>query len=220
MTVSAVTAAASTTSVKSSSQSLAANFDNFLKLLTTQLQNQDPLAPMDANAFTSQLVQFASVEQAIATNTKLGELGKLIQNSGTASAMGMLGQQVSAGTDKIGLAQSGGASIRYRLPEAAAKVQVTVLDDHGRTVRSFPGGSAAGENLVRWDGTDNSAARAPAGTYTVRVEAARADGTKVDASQFVIGTVQGIEPNGSDLQLVVDGTSVPMSAVRNISRPV
>jgi flagellar basal-body rod modification protein FlgD len=87
-------------------------------------------------------------------------------------------------------------------------------------VRSFPGGSAAGENLVRWDGTDNSAARAPAGTYTVRVEAARADGTKVDASQFVIGTVQGIEPNGSDLQLVVDGTSVPMSAVRNVSRPV
>ena len=55
MTVSAV-AAASTTTVKSSSQSLAANFDNFLKLLTTQLQNQDPMAPMDANAFTSQLV--------------------------------------------------------------------------------------------------------------------------------------------------------------------
>ena len=218
MTVSAV-AAGSTSSLKSSSQSLAVNFDNFLKLLTTQLQNQDPLAPMDANAFTSQLVQFASVEQAISTNTKLGELGKLIQTSSTASAMGMLGQQVTATTDKVGLGATGGANIRYQLPEAVAKVQVTVLDGSGRTVRSFSGAGAAGENLVRWDGADNSAARAPAGVYTVRVEAARADGTKVAAGQFVSGTVQGIEPNGSELQLVVDGTGVPMSAVSTVSRP-
>lgn len=218
MTVSAV-AAGSTSSVKSSSQSLAANFDNFLKLLTTQLQNQDPLAPMDANAFTSQLVQFASVEQAISTNTKLGELGKLIQTSSTASAMGMLGQQVTASTDKVGLGATGGANIRYQLPEAAAKVQVTVLDEHGQAVRSFAGASAVGENLVRWDGTDSSAAHAPASVYTVRIDALRADGTKIDATQFVSGTVQGIEPNGSELQLVVDGTGVPMSAVSTVSRP-
>ena len=218
MTVSAV-AAGSTSSVKSSSQSLAANFDNFLKLLTTQLQNQDPLAPMDANAFTSQLVQFASVEQAISTNTKLGELGKLIQTSSTASAMGMLGQQVTATTDKVGLAATGGANIRYPLPEAAAKVQVTVLDEHGQAVRSIAGAPAMGENLVRWDGTDSGAAHAPAGVYTVRIDALRADGTKIDATQFVSGTVQGIEPNGSELQLVVDGTGVPMSAVSTVSRP-
>ena len=151
MTISAVTAG-SPASVKSSSQSLAANFNNFLQLLTTQLQNQDPLAPMDANAFTSQLVDFASVEQAIQTNTKLGELGKLIETSGTASAMGLLGQQVSATTDRIALAAQGDASIRYRLAEPAAKVQISVLDGNGHVVRNAAGGTAAGENLLRWDG--------------------------------------------------------------------
>src|SRR5262245_28642958 len=103
MAISAVGAGGSSP-IKSSSQSLAANFDSFLTLLTTQLQNQDPLAPMDANTFTSQLVEFASVEQAIQTNSRLGELSELIQSSGTSSAIGLLGREVTAATDRIGLA--------------------------------------------------------------------------------------------------------------------
>ena len=217
MTISPVSTGGSA-SVRSSSQSLAANFDNFLQLLTTQLQNQDPLAPMDANAFTSQLVQFASVEQAIQTNTKLGDLGKLIETSGTASAMGLLGQQVTAATDRIALASEGDAAIRYRLAEPAAKVQVSVLDDRGRVVRSALGGTAAGENLLRWDGTDGAGHRLPAGAYTVRVTAERADKTAVAVEQFIAGTVQGIEPKDGQINLVVDGAVVPMSAVRSVRR--
>ena len=217
MTISPVSTGGSA-SVRSSSQSLAANFDNFLQLLTTQLQNQDPLAPMDANAFTSQLVQFASVEQAIQTNTKLGDLGKLIETSGTASAMGLLGQQVTAATDRIALASEGDTAIRYRLTEPAAKVQVSVLDDRGRVVRSALGGTAAGENLLRWDGTDGTGHRLPAGAYTVRVTAERADKTAVAVEQFIAGTVQGIEPKDGQINLVVDGAVVPMSAVRSVRR--
>src|SRR5689334_25229320 len=95
-------AAGSADAVRGTGQSLAANFDNFLKLLTTQLRNQDPVAPMDTNAFTSQLVQFASVEQAIKSNEKLKELGDLIQASGTTSALSMLGRQAVVGTDRVG----------------------------------------------------------------------------------------------------------------------
>ncbi len=134
MAVSAVSAGGSSP-VKSSSQSLAANFDTFLKLLTTQLQNQDPLAPMDANEFTSQLVEFASVEQAIQTNSKLGELGKLIESSGTTSAMGMLGREVTAATDRVGLAASGDAQIRYAATRGRGQ-------DHGhRPGRARPRGA-------------------------------------------------------------------------------
>ena len=125
MAVSAVGALGSG-QVQSSSQTLAGDFDSFLKLLTTQLQNQDPLAPMDANEFTSQLVEFASVEQAIQTNTKLGELGELVESSGTTSAMAMFGREVTAATDSVGLAATGDAEIRYQLPEAAAKIAVTI----------------------------------------------------------------------------------------------
>lgn len=218
MTISAVTAGSST-SAKSSSQSLAANFDNFLQLLTTQLQNQDPLAPMDANAFTSQLVQFASVEQAIQANVKLGDLSKLIETSGTASAMGLLGQEVTASTDRIALAGEGDAAIRYRLAEPAAKVQISVLDDKGQVVRSAVGGTAAGENLVRWDGTDSTGRRLPAGEYTVRVTAEDADRAAVGVEQFIAGTVQGIEPKDGQINLVIDGATVPMSAVRSVRQP-
>jgi flagellar basal-body rod modification protein FlgD len=171
---------------------------------------------MDAASFTSQLVEFASVEQAIQTNTRLAELSRLVEASGTSSAMGLLGQEVTASTDKTSLAAEGEGVIRYRLAEPAAKVQLTLLDGSGRIVRETAGGSAAGENLVRWDGTASSGRRAPPGEYTVRVAASRADGTAVPVEQFVAGRVQGIEPRGGDLHLVVDGAVVPMRAVRTV----
>jgi flagellar basal-body rod modification protein FlgD len=218
MDVNAATAAG-TSSVRSSSQSLAANFDTFLKLLTTQLQNQDPLAPMDANEFTSQLVEFASVEQAIQTNGKLGQLSTLIQASGTSSAMGMLGREVTVATDHVGLAASGDVSIRYRLPEAAGKVTVTLLDAQGRAVRSLTGSAATGENLVRWDGLDGSGRRVAAGSYQIRVDAARADGTAIAAEQYLTGLVEGIEPGADGIALLVAGARVPMSTVRTVRAP-
>ncbi len=205
--------------VKSSSHSLAGNFDSFLRLLTTQLQNQDPLAPMDANEFTSQLVEFASVEQAIQTNTKLGELGKLVATSGTTSAMAMLGQEVTAASDLVGLPASGDAQIRYRLPEDAARVTVTILDGQGRALRSLSGSGAAGENLAPWDGLDSAGTRMAAGSYRLRVEALRADGTALTPDPYVTGTVEGIEPGTDGITLVVAGAEVPMSAVRSVRTP-
>lgn len=213
MTISAI-AGGGGAPTRSSGQSLAANFDNFLNLLTTQLQNQDPLAPMDANSFTAQLVQFASVEQAIQTNGKLAELGAAVHSSATAAAIGLLGQEVSATTDQIALPGGGAAVIRYRLADPAAEVRVSVLDGHGRSVRTLAGSTGAGENLLPWDGTDATGRRLPAGSYTVRIEAARTDGTAAGLEQFVTGKVQAIEPQGGTLNLVIDGATVPMSTVR------
>lgn len=215
MTIASV-GAASGTGVKSPSQGLAANFDNFLHLLTTQLQNQDPLAPMDANSFTSQLVQFASVEQSIQSNTKLAELGAAVQANATASAMGMLGREASATTDRIELGADGDTSIRYQLGRPAQDVRISVIDAHGRVVQTVTGGGAAGEHLLRWDGTDATGRRSAAGQYTVRVDATAADGTAVAVEQFVTGKVQGIEPKDGQLTLLIDGTAVPMSAIRTV----
>jgi flagellar basal-body rod modification protein FlgD len=218
MAISAV-GASGTSQVKTSSQTLAGDFDSFLKLLTTQLQNQDPLAPMDANEFTSQLVEFASVEQAIQTNAKLSDLGELVDTSSTTSAMGMLGREVTAATDTIGLTATGDAQVRYRLPEAAAKIMVTILDSQGRAVRSLAGGTAVGENLVRWDGLDGAGSRAAPGSYRVRVDATRADGTALTAEQYLTGTVEGIEPGADGIKLVIAGAEVPMTTVRTVRAP-
>lgn len=216
-----VTAAGSAASTATgASKGLAGNFDTFLKLLTTQLRQQDPLSPMDATTFTSQLVQFASVEQAIQTNTRLGELTAMAEAGSVAPAMGLLGQEVTAGTDELTLGSEGGATIRYRLPKDAAEATVTLLDAKGRTVATLAGGKAAGENEVAWDGAGADGGRVAAGTYTVRVTAKAADGSAIAAEQFVRGRAEAIERAGGELQLRVAGALVPLGAVSLIREPV
>jgi flagellar basal-body rod modification protein FlgD len=218
MAVSAVTGSGADT-VRGSGQSLAANFDNFLKLLTTQLRNQDPVAPMDTNAFTSQLVQFASVEQAIKSNDKLKELGKLIQASGTTSALSMLGRQAVVGTDRVGLGAAGDATIRYRLPGPAARVTATVVDASGRIVRTLAGTTVAGENTLTWDGLDGAGQRTTAGTYRIQLDAADAAGKAIAAEQYLAGTVEAIEPEAGTISLIVAGAKVSLNDVRAVHAP-
>lgn len=218
MAVSAVSSG-TTGGVQAAGQKLAANFDNFLKLLTTQLQNQDPLAPMDANAFTSQLVQFASVEQAIKTNDQLKELGGLIEASSTSSAMSMLGREAVVATDRVGLGSSGDTTIRYRLSEAAGQATASVIDSGGHIVRTLPAGTAAGENALRWDGLDAAGNRMTAGTYQIHLDASRPDGTAVTVEQYLAGTVEAIEPEAGAVFLIVAGAKVPFGDLRTVRAP-
>jgi len=219
MAVTGTTATSSTSTATSSSsrQTLAGNFDTFLKILTTQLRQQDPLQPMDAAAFTSQLVQFASVEQAIQTNTKLESLTQLARASGTAAALGMLGQQVNATTDQVALPTEGDATIHYRLPSAAAEVQVSLLDAKGQVVHTAAGDPAAGDHALTWNGLGVNGERLPPGSYRARIEAKDAEGAKMAVEQFLDGKVQGIEPGDGDVQLLVDGIPVPLAAIRSVS---
>lgn len=219
-----VTAAVTTTNrgatVRSPNQTLAGNFDTFLKLLTTQLRQQDPLQPMDATTFTSQLVQFASVEQAIQTNTKLESLTQLARTSGTAAALGLLGQDVTAATDKIALAAEGDAAIHYRLPKPAAEVQVSILDAQGKVVQTLAGGTAAGDQALAWNGLGPQGERLPAGSYSVKIAAKDAAGAPLAVEQYLTGRVQGIEPRDGDIQLLVGGLAIPLASVRDIRPPV
>jgi flagellar basal-body rod modification protein FlgD len=219
VTVTSTTATSTSTAATSTSsrQTLAGDFDTFLKLLTTQLRQQDPLQPMDATAFTSQLVQFASVEQAIQANTKLDSLTQLTRTSGTAAALGLLGQQVSATTDQVALPTEGDASIHYRLPSAAAEVQISLLDASGRVVHTAAGDPAAGDHVLTWNGLGAGGERLPSGSYTARIEAKDAEGTTIVAEQFLSGKVQGIEPRDGDVQLLVDGIPVSLAAIRSVS---
>src|SRR5882757_5680230 len=98
--VSGTTTPSSTGSTDSSSSTgldgstIAGNFQTFLTLLTTQLKNQDPLSPLDTNQFTSQLVQFAQVEQQLKANTQLTTLVSLQQTAQNTAALGFVGQKV------------------------------------------------------------------------------------------------------------------------------
>src|ERR1700748_1391705 len=96
-------------------QQLAGNFDEFLQLLTTQLQNQNPLDPLDTNQFTQQLVEFASVEPQINTNTNLQSLSSLQQTSEATSALQLVGSTVTVGGSSAALSNATSTPAQWTL---------------------------------------------------------------------------------------------------------
>ena len=122
-------ASTSPTATQAASNALSGNFQTFLQMLMTQLQNQDPTSPMDTNAFTSQLVQFSSVEQQINTNSSLTQLIQLTQASGVLQSTAMVGHRVSVTSDHLAL-QNGAASVQFTAP-GAGPVAVAVYNDSG-----------------------------------------------------------------------------------------
>ena len=138
-TVSNTSAAATstTTSAANTSRStLSGNFQTFLKLLTTQLQNQDPTSPMDTNQFTNQLVMYSQVEQQIGTNDKLDNLINLGKGQGVNAALGYLGWEVSSESNNLPK-QNGEGHYHIDLANTAKSITVGITDSSGKTIRGM-----------------------------------------------------------------------------------
>jgi flagellar basal-body rod modification protein FlgD len=215
----AATANAAASAAASSRIGLADNFDNFLKLLTTQLQSQDPLSPLDATQFTEQLVQFTGVEQAIKTNDVLGQLVALVRADQVARAVDYLGAEVEASGQTVRLGAGASASVHYRLDQPAAEVAISIYDNAGRLVRAQPGSGLVGTHTVPWDGRDQTGAPLPDGLYRVEVAAKGETGAVAPVSTTMTGVVDGVELLGERIMLSVAGVLLPLDAVTAIRRP-
>ncbi|MGF1454611.1 MAG: flagellar hook assembly protein FlgD [Alphaproteobacteria bacterium] len=205
-----------TTGSAAASKSLADNFDTFLSLLTTQLQNQDPLEPLDTNEFTDQLVQFTEVEQGIATNENLELLISLNEAARAGSAVSYLGQDVVADGSTARL-DDDGATWHYDLSATAAQVDLTVVDENNVPVFKAEGGTGRGDQSFTWDGRDNAGNPVPKGLYALQVNARDAAGNSVIAETTIRGTVSAVDFTGADPSLTVNGVSVPVSKVREVA---
>jgi flagellar basal-body rod modification protein FlgD len=215
----AATTNAATSAAANGRIGLADNFDNFLKLLTAQLQSQDPLSPLDATQFTEQLVQFTGVEQAIKTNDVLGQLVALVRADQISRAVGYLGAEVEAKGQTVRLDADGPATVRYRLDQTAAEVVIDIYDEAGRLVGSRQGMASSGVHDVSWDGRDHTGEQLPEGLYRVEARASDAAGAPVPVSTTVAGTVDGVELLGERLMLSVDGVLLPLDAITTVRRP-
>ena len=216
------TSATSTVSATASSGStgtLSAGFDSFLKLLTAQLQHQDPLSPMDATQFTSQLVQFSTVEQAVQTNSQLGQLTKLMQASSLTSALGLVGMKVEYGGGQVVLGQQGGASVAYTLPQGANKVTVTIRDASGAVVRTTQGPAAAGNQSFAWDGLGDNGRRLPAGTYWSTWRRSPRTAARWRSAGAAAGPWTAVETASDGVRLSIGGATVPLADVTNVTKP-
>ena len=217
MSIDAVNAAGG--APKERKTNIAGDFDTFLTLLTTQLANQDPLSPMDSNQFTEQLVQFASVEQSVATNTKLDQILGIIDADKMGAGTGYLGKQVEADVETVQLGRTGAASFAIDVAEKPAALAVTVTNESGKTIATLAPPKAAGPQTVLWDGRDNKGVRAPAGLYHVDVEASDLDGQSVPVSTRLSGTVRAVENDAGTLFLDVDGHRVALGDITAVRAP-
>jgi flagellar basal-body rod modification protein FlgD len=181
------------TSSAQAATTLSSNFDTFLKILTSQIQNQDPLEPMDSSQFTQQLVQFSGVEQQIKANSQLESLIKSAHSSTGASLAGYLGQKVEV--DSAG-AEFDGQPInwKYNLPADAKSATVTVTDAAGKVLYSKTGETAKGDHDFVWNGELNKGGTAAKDTpYWISVVAEDANSKAITPTHSLVTTVSGID---------------------------
>jgi len=209
---------ANSSTSNSAMQQLSGNMNTFLTLLTTQLQNQDPLSPMDSTQFTQQLVEYSQVEQQINTNTNLTSLISLQQAGAGAASVGYLGKNVTVTNGNAALT-NGSATWNYALPAGAATSTLTVTNASGQTVYSGPGETASGSNTFTWNGQNNNGNQQADGTYTLAVTASDANGNPITPTVTSSGTVSEINMSGSSPQLMIGSMAVPLTAVSLIQTP-
>jgi flagellar basal-body rod modification protein FlgD len=227
MTISAVSSTSVPTStsspVSASDQTnlnnqIAGNFTTFLTLLTTQLQNQNPLDPLDTNQFTQQLVQFASVEQQMNMNTQLQTLVSLQQTAQNSQALGFVGKTVTV-TGATAPLTNGQAQWTFN-PPSPATATFTITDSTGQTVFSQTGTVQPGTQAFNWNGLDNSGRQWADGNYTMSVTAVGANGQSVAIPTTVTGVVNSVDLTQSPPVLSIGGQNFTLNQILSVQQPL
>ncbi len=190
------------------------NFSEFLTLLMTQLKNQDPSSPMDSSQFTSELVQFSSVEQQINTNSSLTQLIQLTQAGQVEQSAAMIGKPLTVTSSQLSL-QNGTAGIKFNTT-SSEPVAISIFNAAGAQVQTATLTSKAGANAWTWNGKNADGAAMPDGAYKVTVAAVGINGSAAQIPFQVIGTATAVQNNAGTVDVQMGGLTLPFSAVSSV----
>jgi flagellar basal-body rod modification protein FlgD len=209
------TAGTAATTGQNALTSLSGNFNDFLSMLTTQLQNQDPSSPMDTDQFTQELVEFSGVEQQINTNSSLTQLIQLTQGNEVMQSGAIDGKQVTVQANQIAL-QNGKGEIQFTSP-AAEPAAIAIYNSSGQQITSAVVQATAGSNTWTWNGADGQGNTVPDGVYNIAVVGANTDGSTTALPFTVVGTATSVQNTASGgVQLQLGALGVGFGSVQSV----
>src|SRR5712675_1617086 len=195
---------------------LAGNFQTFLTLLTTQLQNQNPLDPLDTNQFTQQLVQFAGVEQQLKSNDQLKSLIDIEKSAQATQALIYVGNTVAV--DGSTTQFDGSATWNLKAPKGT-NATVTITNSTGQTVYSGKFTLANGNSSFVWDGKGNDGTQYPAGDYKLTATGTDSSGKDVAIASEVQGVVDSVDLTATPALLSIGGQNYTTDQIKRVIRP-
>lgn len=199
------------------------NQEQFLTLLVTQLENQDPLSPMESHEFAAQMAQFSSLQSLQSIDAQIGQTleaellsAQVIQNTMAAS---LIGKEVTVAGESVTLS-GGSAKLRFTLPGPVEELKITIFDESGRVVRTIvEEDQFDGNQVYIWNGNDNYGQALPDGAYQYSVSAIDADGKLHNDITTTSGIITGVNYDGGVAMLIVGDQVIPMGMVLSIRIP-
>ncbi len=218
MDTSTIASSSATASSTSATTTAGLGKNDFLKLLTAQLANQDPLQPVDNQAFVAQLAQFSSLEQLQNVTSRLDTLLVAAASSNQLATASLVGKQVTYQASTVAVTTAGPGAVQASLGSRAT-VTAVLRDANGNSVRTLPLGTRdAGTFDLGWDGRDDAGRLVAPGTYTVQLTGRDLQGAAVPVQARARGLVSGISFDGSAAELVVGGNNVKLSDVYEVTQ--
>lgn len=178
--------------------------DRFLKLLVTQMKNQDPLNPMDNAQVTSQMAQLSMVDGIEKVNASIAQLAAGLAGGQAVQATGLVGRDVLAAGSTVALV-GGKATFGATLPQSVDSLTVEIHDTSGKGVHTMKlGPQIAGNLLLHWDGKTDAGTAAPDGTYRFTL-GAMAAGKSVPLTSLSLGRVESVSPGTNGVAIGISG---------------
>jgi len=173
--------------------------NDFFRLMTTQLESQDPLNPMNSDQYAAELAQFSTANGVQQLQGTVSSIGQQISSATGLQASSLVGHDVAVSGNLLAYAGSGTAPGAFNLSSAASNVTVTVKDASGAQVATVNlGGLGAGMQNFTWNGSETGGGTATAGTYTFQVNALDTKGNAITATPFAVVPVAGVTLGGQN----------------------
>jgi flagellar basal-body rod modification protein FlgD len=192
--------------------------DDFLTLLITQLQNQDPLNPTDSTEYTAQLAQFSSLEQLSNINANIEYLQLYQESINNAQAVSFIGKEITALGDAVQVGEGVADSCEFELAANASGVTIKIYDETGNLVKTIEKGAMeTGRQTVDWDGTDNNGNPVADGDYAFEVMAVDGDGQEIQAITYTSGIVSGVTFSNGTTYFIVESQKIPIADIIEVN---